>query len=107
MFNLAPRHDDILGMVVQNHAFVTLTLGGGEWSASAPEIVPPLLIGEDTEGPLCRSGHDGEEEKTFPVPRIKLQSFSRSLVTILTELPAPQQSSLRKLRAQTCLVFLC
>jgi hypothetical protein len=33
-FVSAPRHEDVVGVEVQRHAFLTSALGGGEWSAS-------------------------------------------------------------------------
>jgi len=33
---LTPCHEDVWGVEVQFHAFLTLALDGGEWSASHP-----------------------------------------------------------------------
>jgi len=36
VLNLAPRREDVGGMKVYFHAFLTSVLDGGEWSASLP-----------------------------------------------------------------------
>jgi hypothetical protein len=41
LFNWAPRHEGVLGVELQLHAFLTSAPDGGEWSASRPDRFIP------------------------------------------------------------------
>jgi len=60
------------GMEVYSHTFFTLTLDGGEWSASCPGR---STLKERAPGP--RAGLDTVAKKKFqPIPRIEPRSSS-------------------------------
>jgi hypothetical protein len=49
VLNQAPRYEDVLGVEVYLHAFLTSALDGGEWSVSrpgrfTPREIPPVPI---------------------------------------------------------------
>jgi hypothetical protein len=72
MLNSAPRHEKLLGVEVQHHAFLTSTLEGGECSASRPgrftpgETSPRTHWIEGWVGP--RAGQDAVEKRKIPSP---------------------------------------
>jgi len=68
------------GMEVYLHAFLTLALGGGDWSASRPNRctrgvrVPGTRWTGGWLSSQSRSGRDGEEKNLLPLPRIEAVS---------------------------------
>jgi hypothetical protein len=77
------RHEDVLGVEVQLHAFLTSALQGGKWSASRPgrftsrEIAAGIHWIGGWVGP--RAGLDAVVNRKIPSPRRESKSMVVSL----------------------------
>jgi hypothetical protein len=78
------------GVEVELHAFLTLALYGGEWSASRPGLFTPRERSPSTHcigGPQSRPGVGGEEKnsQTLPGPEpLIIQPIAQRYTTELT-----------------------
>jgi hypothetical protein len=79
------------GVEVRLHAFLTLALVGGEWSASHPGRFipwkePRYTLDRRLGGPQSRSGRGGKEKNSQVLQGLEPDHAARSLVAIPTEL---------------------
>jgi hypothetical protein len=88
-----PGHEDVGGVEVKLHAFVTLALGSCEWSLSPPGKSHLYPFDRRVGGTQKRSGRRGKEKESFPCRDSNPGCPARSLVTILTELPRLSHST--------------